>query len=75
MLPGVKLQIKFTKAQPSFYLTNNTADSKTTFKFLEAHLQVKRVHPIPPSYRLKLWHWASGPSRGMTRVELKTFTF
>jgi len=31
LLPGIKLEIKFTKAKPSFYLMNTSADSKTTF--------------------------------------------
>ena len=35
LLPGVNLQIKLTKARSSFYLMNATADSKTTFKFLD----------------------------------------
>jgi hypothetical protein len=38
ILPGVKLHIKFTKAIPSFYLMNTSADSKTKFKFLDARL-------------------------------------
>jgi len=36
--PGIKLHIKFTKAKPSFYLMNPAADSKPTFKFLDAKL-------------------------------------
>jgi hypothetical protein len=31
VLPGVRLQIKFTKAKPSFYLMNTKADSTTVF--------------------------------------------
>ena len=47
MLPGVKLQIKLTKARPSFYLLKKTADSKTNFKFLDAHLLLRREQPKP----------------------------
>ena len=38
LLPGVWLQIKFTKAKPSFYLMNTKVDSTTIFKFLDAKL-------------------------------------
>jgi len=43
LLPGVSLQIKLTKALPSFYLFSKEAGSKTTFKFLDAQLLVKSV--------------------------------
>jgi len=36
LLPGVRLQIKFTKSRSSFYVMNKDADSKTVFKFLDA---------------------------------------
>jgi len=39
MLTGVQLQIKFTKARMSYYLMNKTADTKTTYKFLNAYLR------------------------------------
>jgi hypothetical protein len=39
---GIKLQIKFTKAKPSFYLMNTAADSKASLKFLDAKLFLKR---------------------------------
>jgi hypothetical protein len=53
LLPNIRLQIKFTKAKPSFYLMNTAADSKTIFKFLDAKLIVKRVRPNP---RIRLAH-------------------
>ena len=43
LLPGVNLHIKLTKARSSFYLMNATEHSKTTFKFLDAKLFVKRI--------------------------------
>ena len=43
LLSRVPLQIKFTEARPSFYLMNKSADTKTTFKFLDAYLIFKRV--------------------------------
>jgi hypothetical protein len=46
-LPGVRLQMKFTKAKPSFYLMNKDVNAKVTFKFLDAKLLVKRVKPNP----------------------------
>jgi len=47
LLPKVPLQIKLTKARPSFYLLNKSADTKTTFKFLDDYLMVRRVQPKP----------------------------
>jgi len=36
LLPGVTIQIRLTKARTSFYMMSREADSKTTFKFLDA---------------------------------------
>jgi len=76
LLPGIKLQIKFTKAKPSFYLMNTAADSKTTFKFLDAKLIVKRIRANP---KIPLAHEQTLKTElaryDLTRVELKTFTF
>jgi len=36
LLPKVQLQIKLTKARPSIYIMNKTADTKTIFKLLDA---------------------------------------
>ena len=47
LLPGVRVQIKFTKARTGFYLMNKDAESKTIFQFLDAQLWVKRVRPNP----------------------------
>jgi len=38
LLPGVRLQIKFTKAKTGFYLMNKDAESKTVYQFLDAQL-------------------------------------
>jgi len=69
--------MKLTKARSNFYLMKKTADSKTTFKFLNAKLYVIRIRPNPAL--LFAYHSALS-KRGieryiMTRVELKTFTF
>jgi len=77
LLPGVSLQIRLSKARPSFYMMSKEADSKTPFKFLEAHLLVKGVKPDPVKL---LAHTATLNTRAlarynMTRVEIKTFTF
>jgi len=37
LLLRVQLQIKLSKAPPSFYLMNQTAETKTTFKFLDSY--------------------------------------
>jgi hypothetical protein len=47
LVPGDRLQIKFTKAKPSFYLMNTTGDSTTIFKFLDAKLYVRRIKAHP----------------------------
>ncbi|GFG40884.1 hypothetical protein Cfor_11566, partial [Coptotermes formosanus] len=39
LLPGVRLQIKFSKSKSTVYLMNTDAQSETRFKFLDAHLQ------------------------------------
>ena len=73
LLPRVQLQIKLTKARPSFYLMDNTADAKTTFNFLDAYLIVRRVQPKP---LIRSAHdTALAEGYNMTRVDLKTFTF
>jgi len=51
LLPKVKLQIKLTKTIPSFYVMKKTADTKTTFKFLDAYLMVRRVQPYHLIFR------------------------
>jgi hypothetical protein len=76
LLPGIKLQIKFKKAKSSFYLMSTAADSKTTFKFLDAQLLVRRIKANP---KIPIAHEALLKTElalyNMTRVELKTFTF
>jgi hypothetical protein len=76
LLPGIKLQIQFTKAKPSFYLMNTPADSKTIFKFLDAKLFVKRVRPNPRIHPAHEETLKTDLARYIIkRVELKTFTF
>ena len=77
LLPDVRIQIKLTKARPSFYLMSKTADSKTHFKFLDTQLVVKRVKPHP---NILLAHHTTlekgfSARYNFTRVELKSFTF
>jgi len=74
--PGIKLQINFTKAKSSFYLMNTAADSRTTFKFLDAKLFVGRIRAnpqIPLAHEETLKNYLV--RYNLTRVELKTFTF
>jgi hypothetical protein len=73
ILPGVKLQIKYTKAKQDICLMSGTPDSKT--KFISARLYVRSVRANPrillahetPNTRLAIYN--------LTRVELKNFTF
>jgi len=48
LLPGVRLQIKFTEAKPSFYLMNTKANPTIIFIFLDAKLCPP--HQSPPEY-------------------------
>ena len=77
LLPRVNLHIKFTEAPSSFYLMNATAASKTTFKFLDAKLFVKRISPHPDLLSTHNETLKDGAIAryNLTRVELKTFTF
>jgi len=71
------MQIRLTKAKDDFNLMNANADSKTTFKYLDAELIVR---PIRPSPKISYAH-TEALSKGciarynLTRVELKTFTY
>ena len=47
LMPKLPLQIKFTKARPSFYLMNKIPDTKTSFKLLDSSLFVRRVQANP----------------------------
>ena len=47
LLPRVQLKITLKNALPSFYLMNKTAYTKTTLKFLDSYLMVRRVQPNP----------------------------
>jgi hypothetical protein len=76
LLPGVRLQINFSKAKSAFYLMNTDAQSETRFKFLDAQLRVNRIRPHP---QIQLSHNTvlskGGKAKYITRVELKSFTF
>jgi hypothetical protein len=47
LLPGINLHIKLSKARSNFYLMNSHADCKSTFKFMDAKLFVKRIRANP----------------------------
>jgi len=71
------MQIKLTKAKPTFCLMNKNAETNTVFDFLDVQLLVNRVRPSPS---LLLAHnIALGKSAlarySLTSVELKSFTF
>jgi len=69
--------MKFTKARPIFYLMNKDADSKASFKYIDAYLLVKRVKQNPSVLLAHTVTLAKGALAryNLTRVELKTFTF
>jgi len=71
------MQIRLTKAKDDFYLMNTNADSKATFKFLDAELIVRRIRPSPKISYSHTETLSKGciASYNLTRVELKTFTF
>jgi hypothetical protein len=47
LYPGVKIQVRLTKAMFNFYLMYTERTSISTFKFLGAKLNVRRVRPNP----------------------------
>lgn len=77
LLPGVRMEIKLTKAKPEFFLLSTKADSKVKFKFLDAQLMVNRVTPNPNILKSHNVVLKSGELAryNLTRVELKTFTY
>jgi hypothetical protein len=56
---------------------NKSADTKTTFKFADAYLLVRRVQPNPAILEAHEKALEKGALAwyNMTRVDLKTFTF
>jgi hypothetical protein len=76
LLPGVQLQIKFTKSKKDFYIVSAKADTGAVFKFLDATLHARQVKPSSTTQlahakaleKVNAWY-------DMTRVALKTFTF
>jgi len=71
------MQIKRTKAKPSFYLMNKEQETKTVFKFLNAQPLVNRVRHSPSfffSHNIALGKGALA-RYNLTGVELKSFTF
>jgi len=77
LLPRLPLRIKLKKAHHSFYLMNKSADTKTSFKFLDAYLMVRRVKPNPVILEAQEYALERGALAryNMTSVDLKTFTF
>ena len=69
LLPGVRLQISLTKAQPKFYLINKCVDSKIIFKCLYAQLLVRRVRP---NHTILLAHNSTLSKGSLARYNLKS---
>jgi hypothetical protein len=77
LLTGVRVQIKLTKVNSSFYLMKKDAQATTQFKFLDAKLYVKRIRAnlailLVHNETLKKGILAR---YNMTSVELKTFNY
>ena len=66
LLPGVRMQMKLTKARWKIYVLGKEADSKAIFKILEAQLLVKRVRPNPAYLIAHNTAPEAGKSQGIT---------
>ena len=77
LLPGVRMQIKLTKAKREIYVHSTDTTTPAVFKLLDAQLLVKRVRPNPAYLIAHNTALQAGAIAryNMTRVELKTFTF
>jgi hypothetical protein len=77
LIPGVKIHVRLTKAKDSFYLMNTERTSISTFKFLEAELNVRCVWPNPDVLTAHHLDLAKGGmiELDFTRVELRARTF
>jgi hypothetical protein len=77
LLLGVRRQVKLTKARREFCLINNDADSKISFKFLDAQLLVKRVkpHPVFLIAHTKALQVGAIEKYNLSTVDIETFTF
>ena len=51
VIPGVLMQIKLKKAKPFFHLMNKDAETKTVFKYLDAHYWSTASDLVPHSRR------------------------
>jgi hypothetical protein len=77
IVPGVNVNVRLTKGRHEFYLMAKYADSKVTFKILEARLFVRHIaanDSILYAHNKTLEAGALAKYH-MTRVEVKTLTF
>jgi len=77
LLPRTNLQIKLTKSRRSFYLMNKSADTKTTFNFLDAYLLFRSVQLNPEFLEAQEKALEKGDLAryNMTRFDIMNFTF
>jgi hypothetical protein len=77
IIPGVPVIVRLTKGRREFYLMAKDADSKVTFKILEARLLVKHIEANPLILHAhNTTREAGGLAKyHLTSVEVKTFTF
>ena len=76
LLPGVRMQMKLTKAKRGIYVHSKSENSNAVIKILDKHLLVKRVRPNPAYLIAHNTALQAGAIAryNMTRVELKTIT-
>ena len=77
LLPGVRMQIKLTKAKREIHVHSKDADSNAVFRILDAQLLLKRVRPNPAYLIAQNSAIQAGAIEryNMSRVEIKTFTY
>ena len=76
LLPGIRMQVKLTKAKRKIYVHSKEADCTLVFKILEAQPFVKRIRPNNAyliAHNTVLQAGAIAKNN-MTRVELNIFT-
>ena len=66
LIPAVRMQIKFTKAPPNFYMMGKDAETKTVFKFLYAQLLVTASDRV----RHSCWHTISLSEMALAHVTI-----
>jgi len=77
ILPGVRIQFRFTKARQAFFLMHYNSSSSVQLKFLDAQLFVNHIKPNPAILMAHNAVLLKGEHAryNVRRVEVKMFTF